>query len=171
MHLAKCYCIMHPVVVGKLISNGLMSNKTIHHVDKYVGEKLRKRRLLLKVSQEQLAECVDLTFQQIQKYEKGLNRISCSKLYEFAHFLKTDIEYFFQGLSGACPVTVVGGADALCDSATAEYVAPGPQSGSSEVSKLSNDIDTLITAFSKIKNREVRDHVLSLVQSLNRKTN
>lgn len=56
--------------------------------------RLRKKRQDLGVSQETLANVVDLTFQQIQKYEKGLNRISCSKLHDFAKFLKTDIKYF-----------------------------------------------------------------------------
>lgn len=69
-----------------------------HYVDKHVGDQLRKKRREKGISQDELAKAADLTFQQIQKYEKGLNRISCSKLHEFASFLKTDIRYFFQGL-------------------------------------------------------------------------
>lgn len=155
---------------GNAYQNIFMDNKSIHHVDKYVGEKLRKRRLMLRISQEQLANYVNLTFQQIQKYEKGLNRISCSKLYEFARFLKTDIEYFFRGLSEPyCESGVSGSIEALHDSAAAQYIASDVQDHGSEVLKLSDDIDTLIASFSRIKNKEVREHILSLVQSLTRK--
>jgi transcriptional regulator with XRE-family HTH domain len=146
-----------------------MYMKEIHYVDRYVGERLRKRRLLLRISQEQLAKCVNLTFQQIQKYEKGLNRVSCSKLYEFACYLKTDISYFFQGImdciSSGNMESVAG---ALSDSGSAKYVS-GPVIEDVDVSKLSADIDNLLTSFSKIKNIEVRDHILKLVQSLSQK--
>lgn len=57
------------------------------------------RRKLMGVSQERLAEALDLTFQQVQKYEKGTNRISASKLFEAAKFLEVEIGYFFEGLS------------------------------------------------------------------------
>lgn len=75
----------------------MLKSKT-HAVDVYVGKRLRRRRQELGMSQEQLGEAVDLTFQQIQKYEKGYNRISCSKLYEFSNILNTSVEYFFMGL-------------------------------------------------------------------------
>jgi transcriptional regulator with XRE-family HTH domain len=143
-----------------------VSFMTMHHVDKYVGGQLRKRRLLLRISQDQLAKQVALTFQQIQKYERGLNRISCSKLYEFAEYLKIDIGYFFQGLAG--------GYFNLCDCPTegchaAESSDCSTNKEQQEISKLSADINSLVTAFTKIKNAEVREHVLSLVQSLSQK--
>lgn len=53
------------------------------------------------MSQERLADALGLTFQQVQKYERGANRVSASKLYEIARFLKVPVGYFFQGLSGA----------------------------------------------------------------------
>ena len=61
--------------------------------------RVRMRRKLMGVSQERLAEALDLTFQQVQKYEKGTNRISASKLFEAAKFLEVEIGYFFEGLS------------------------------------------------------------------------
>jgi transcriptional regulator with XRE-family HTH domain len=70
-----------------------------HATDLHVGDVVRKRRKELKFSQAELAKAVGLTFQQIQKYERGSNRISASKLYEIAHFLNIPIAYFFDGLS------------------------------------------------------------------------
>lgn len=70
-------------------------------VDVHVGGKLRVRRKLLGKSQEQLAEDLGVTFQQVQKYERGANRVSASKLYEAASALSTPIGYFFEGLEGS----------------------------------------------------------------------
>ncbi|WP_343699635.1 helix-turn-helix transcriptional regulator [Caulobacter sp.] len=68
-------------------------------IDLHVGARVRTRRKVAGVSQEQLASALKLTFQQIQKYERGANRISASKLYEIAAFLKAPIAYFFEGLA------------------------------------------------------------------------
>ncbi len=70
-------------------------------VDIHVGGRIRLRRKLLGVSQQQLAEHLRLTFQQVQKYESGSNRISASKLYETARLLETPLSYFFDGLQGS----------------------------------------------------------------------
>ena len=69
-----------------------------NEIDVYVGSRLRQRRRLLNVSQEKLADALGLTFQQVQKYERGFNRISASKLYDAARFLQSPIDYFFEGL-------------------------------------------------------------------------
>ena len=66
-------------------------------VDVYVGGRLRERRTLVGLSQEKLAEAVNLTFQQIQKYERGTNRISVSRLYELSRILKASPSWFFEG--------------------------------------------------------------------------
>lgn len=68
-----------------------------HPVDVHVGSRLKLRRMLLGISQEQLGETVGLSFQQIQKYERGSNRISASRLFEFARALKVPVSYFFEG--------------------------------------------------------------------------
>ena len=65
-------------------------------VDKHVGARLRERRGELGLSQEKLAALADISFQQIQKYEKGLNRISASKLYHFARFLNVEPGWFYE---------------------------------------------------------------------------
>lgn len=68
-------------------------------IDRHVGLRIRMRRKELGISQERLAEAVGLTFQQIQKYERAANRVSASKLWELAHALKTNIGYFYEGLT------------------------------------------------------------------------
>lgn len=72
-------------------------NKGPDPIDQHVGTRLRMRRLMLDMSQSDLAQGVGLTFQQIQKYEKGTNRISSSRLQEFSNILKTEISFFFEG--------------------------------------------------------------------------
>src|SRR5271170_2236566 len=68
-------------------------------IDVHVGLQVRLRRKELKISQEKLAESLGLTFQQVQKYERGANRISASKLYEIARALRAPVSYFFDGLA------------------------------------------------------------------------
>src|ERR1700760_1136603 len=68
-------------------------------VDLHVGARIRMRRKLLGVSQQALAESLGLTFQQVQKYERGANRVSASKLYEIARALHVPVPYFFEGLA------------------------------------------------------------------------
>ena len=67
-------------------------------VDVHVGKRVRERRVSLGMSQAKLGEYLGLTFQQIQKYEKGTNRISASKLWALSHFFKVSVEWFFEGL-------------------------------------------------------------------------
>jgi transcriptional regulator with XRE-family HTH domain len=69
-----------------------------HPVDRHVGLRIRMRRKEMSVSQERLAEALGITFQQVQKYERGANRVSASKLWEIAAALKTPVAYFYDGL-------------------------------------------------------------------------
>ena len=71
-----------------------------HPVDRHVGLRIRMRRKEIAVSQERLAEALGITFQQVQKYERGANRVSASKLWEIARALKTSVGYFYEGLGG-----------------------------------------------------------------------
>ncbi len=68
-------------------------------IDIHVGMRIRLRRKVLKISQEELAEKLGLTFQQVQKYERGMNRISASRLYDVAQVLQTPISFFFEDMS------------------------------------------------------------------------
>ncbi len=68
-------------------------------VDVYVGQKLKARRNLIGITQENLAEASGITFQQVQKYEKGRNRLSASRLFQFARVLDVPVSYFFEGFT------------------------------------------------------------------------
>ena len=81
-----------------MIQEALKTASVPNAIDVYVGSLVRKRRKELGISQADLAKALGLTFQQVQKYERGSNRISASKLYEIADFLKRPIGYFFDGL-------------------------------------------------------------------------
>lgn len=69
-------------------------------VDVHVGKRLKIRRSLLGLSQEKLADATDITFQQIQKYEHGMNRISAGRLFQFSKILEVPISYFFENMGG-----------------------------------------------------------------------
>ncbi|NCB09833.1 MAG: XRE family transcriptional regulator, partial [Bacteroidia bacterium] len=67
-------------------------------IDVYVGNRVRVRRTLLGISQEKLGKDLGLTFQQVQKYEKGLNRIGASRLWDLSRVLKTPVSFFYEGI-------------------------------------------------------------------------
>ena len=74
-----------------------MTKERIHPIDRHVGERLRLARVTNKMSQTALGSAAGITFQQVQKYERGTNRVSASRLFEFANALGVDISYFFDG--------------------------------------------------------------------------
>ncbi|NBB52649.1 helix-turn-helix domain-containing protein [Rhizobium sp. CRIBSB] len=74
-----------------------------HPVDRHVGRRVCEKRISLGYNQSDLGRALGLTFQQVQKYEKGSNRISASKLWDIARFFKVDVAYFFEGLTAAMP--------------------------------------------------------------------
>ena len=123
-------------------------------IDIHVGRRVRQRRKTLGVTQERLAEDLGLTFQQVQKYERGANRVSASKLYEIAKSLRTSIAYFFEGLA---------------DPSTA-HDAPGMAEPSSEqfVTEFLMTPEGLELAelFPRIRRARVRRRVLDLVRSM-----
>ena len=69
-------------------------------IDRLVGEKVRMRRMVLGISQKKMGQHLGVTFRQVEKYERGTNRIFASRLYEIAQFLDVDVSYFFQDLPG-----------------------------------------------------------------------
>jgi transcriptional regulator with XRE-family HTH domain len=77
-----------------------------HPVDRHVGKRVCEKRVSLGYNQTDLGKAIGVTFQQVQKYEKGSNRISASKLWQIADFFKVDIGYFFQGFSEAAAAGV-----------------------------------------------------------------
>ena len=80
-----------------------MSQKSPSPIDKHIGQRVRMRRALIGMSQERLGELLGITFQQVQKYEKGTNRISASRLHDLARVLGVEVPFFFQGSGEDAP--------------------------------------------------------------------
>src|SRR4026207_1059045 len=78
-----------------------MSTKAPNPVDKYVGSRVRMRRIMLGMSQEKLGEALGLTFQQVQKYEKGTNRVGASRIQQISEILLVPVSFLFEGISKA----------------------------------------------------------------------
>lgn len=93
-----------------------------HPVDLHVGKRLRHRRWVLQMTQQQLAEKVGIKFQQIQKYETGMNRVSASRLWEIARVMDVPISYFFDGLKGGADPSRSLQGDILADKEALELV-------------------------------------------------
>ncbi|HEY3888858.1 MAG TPA: helix-turn-helix transcriptional regulator [Caulobacteraceae bacterium] len=122
-------------------------------IDIHVGLQVRLRRKALKISQEKLAEALGLTFQQVQKYERGANRISASKLYEIARALRVSIAWFFEGLSDPTAEPVEG----------VEEAETSPFARSFLMSQEGVDLANL---FPRLPQRRVRRRLVELVRSL-----
>jgi transcriptional regulator with XRE-family HTH domain len=120
-------------------------------IDQYVGERVRIRRVSLGMSQQSVAAQLGLTFQQIQKYEKGKNRIGSSRLYQLSKLLRVDIGYFFDGLD-ADDETL-----AVTREIAAAFDSVSPQFGSREFVELNR-------AYWRIPTAEMRKAVLTLVE-------
>jgi len=122
-------------------------------VDVHVGQRLKVRRSLLGMSQEKLGKSIDLTFQQIQKYEQGLNRISAGRLYQFGKILQVPISYFFDNFQGAA-----AGAPGLSDNEQSSFIDDS----------IMNDKETLelVRTFASIKDPEVRKSAIKLLKSI-----
>lgn len=106
-----------------------------HPVDVHVGKRIRHRRWLVGMTQQQLAERVGIKFQQIQKYETGANRVSASRLWDIADALEVEVSFFFEGIesetvekegSDAVPADILGDKEAL-DLVRSYYAIPENQ--------------------------------------------
>ncbi len=96
-----------------------------HPVDLYVGKRIRHRRWMNGTTQQQLAEAVGIKFQQIQKYETGMNRVSASRLWDISKVLDVQISYFFEGLDDSVEESNAGGGvagDVLTDKEALELL-------------------------------------------------
>lgn len=129
--------------------------KAPNDVDRHVGGRVRMRRILVSMSQEKLGEALGITFQQVQKYEKGVNRISASRLQQIADKLGVTIDYFYQGMSKS------EGADGFAETTAPLY----------EAELMSAEGLRLLKAFTSIPSPEVRRKLLELAQSLSRDGN
>ncbi len=120
-------------------------------VDLHVGARVRMRRKFLGMSQEGLAETIELTFQQVQKYERGSNRISASKLYEISKALKAPVAYFFDGYGQSEAV------EGFSESESEQFV---------HGFLMTTEGIELAEAFPRIKNTKQRRRILELVRTL-----
>ena len=123
-------------------------NKKANPIDIQVGSRVRIRRMLIGMSQEKLGDHLGLTFQQVQKYEKGVNRIGAGRLFEISRILSVPIDFFYDGVGASEPGFAEAGSAPVM-----EFVSSG------EGLQLS-------LAFMKIKDPKVRKRVLDLVKSL-----
>ncbi len=92
-----------------------------HPVDAHVGKRIRHRRWMVGMTQQQLADRVGIKFQQIQKYETGMNRVSASRLWDIAEALTVPVSFFFEGLNEDGTVTAAG-SDVLADKEAMDLV-------------------------------------------------
>jgi transcriptional regulator with XRE-family HTH domain len=124
-------------------------------IDTHVGKRLRLRRTMMGLSQESVAKAVGITFQQVQKYEKGTNAMNASRLYEFAQFMNVPVAYFFEGLEtiGDHPHT----------SGFGEAMAGGFDHRGAVSDRESLEI---MKAFKRIKEQVVRKRVADLVRAI-----
>jgi transcriptional regulator with XRE-family HTH domain len=120
-------------------------------VDKHVGSRVRMRRLLVGMSQEKLGTALGLTFQQVQKYEKGTNRIGASRLQQIAGILGVPVDFFFDG----APQMQEGGG-----------FAEGPASGYVADFLSTAEGVQLMKAFIRVGDANVRRRLVDLVESL-----
>lgn len=128
--------------------------KTPNPVDKHVGSRVRMRRMMLNMSQEKLGDALDLTFQQVQKYEKGTNRIGASRLQQIADILQVAVEFFFEGAPHAGGGSRAEGfADAPSPAYVADFLA-------------SSDGLALTKAFMLITDPKLRRRIVDLIEQI-----
>jgi transcriptional regulator with XRE-family HTH domain len=130
----------------------MLPKKVPNPTDKHVGSRVRMRRMMLSMSQEKLGDALDLTFQQVQKYEKGTNRIGASRLQQIAHILQVPVEFFFEGAPGA---QISGSADS--DAPSPAYV--------SDFLATSDGL-ALTKAFMRIDDPKLRRRIVDLVEHI-----
>ena len=129
----------------------LARKKAPNPIDQHVGSRVRMRRLMLAMSQEKLGDALGLTFQQVQKYEKGTNRIGASRLEQISHILQVPVAFFFEG--------------------AADVLAPqgsGSALSMAEIDDFISDSEglRLIRAFMRIDNTTLRRRIAMLVQEI-----
>ncbi|MDJ0612096.1 MAG: helix-turn-helix domain-containing protein [Rhizobiaceae bacterium] len=122
-------------------------------IDVHVGGKVRLKRTMMSMSQEKLGDSLGVTFQQVQKYEKGVNRIGASRLQQIAAVLNVPVSFFFDGAPGLEADTAAGMSEADSSSYVTDFLstAEGLQ---------------LNRSFVKIKDPQVRKKIIDLVRSL-----
>jgi transcriptional regulator with XRE-family HTH domain len=129
-----------------------MSTKAPNPVDKYVGSRVRMRRIMLGMSQEKLGEALGLTFQQVQKYEKGTNRVGASRIQQISEILQVPVSFLFEGSP-----TGTAKADGSAESPSPSYV--------SDFLATSEGL-ALTRAFTRIGDAKLRRSIVELVEQI-----
>lgn len=132
----------------------MADEKKPHPIDTHVGGRVRLRRTMLGMSQDKLADSLGLTFQQIQKYEKGVNRIGASRVFEIARVLGVPIQFFFDDFD-------------VNTGRSYGFAEQGPDDGMAMMELLNTPEGVqLCKHFASIKEPKIRKRVLELVKSL-----
>jgi transcriptional regulator with XRE-family HTH domain len=131
----------------------MANKKQPNPIDIHVGSRVRLRRMMLSMSQEKLGEHLGITFQQIQKYEKGTNRIGASRLQHIARVLQVPVSFFFEDAPGPASDGQGGMAEPKQTAYVVDFLS-------------SSDGIQLNKAFLRIKEPKVRRRVIDLVRSL-----
>ena len=126
--------------------------KSADNIDAYIGSRVRLRRITVGISQEHLGDALGLTFQQIQKYEKGQNRIGAGRLYRIAQILSAPVEFFFEGLPPSAPKP------------DADLVVA--RNAELQAFIASPDGHALALAFQKIRDQATRRRIIDLVTTI-----
>lgn len=132
----------------------MMAKKAPNPIDKHVGSRVRMRRMMLAMSQEKLGDALGLTFQQVQKYEKGTNRIGASRLQQISHILKVPVAFFFEGAPSS---SVAEPLDDLAEAPSPAYV--------SDFLATSDGL-ALTKAFMRIGDSKLRRRIVDLVEQI-----
>ena len=132
-----------------------MSAKTPNPVDKYVGSRVRMRRIMLSMSQEKLGDALGLTFQQVQKYEKGTNRIGASRLQHISNILQVPVAFFFEG----APNVQSGGT-------RHDHAGEAPSPAYVSDFLATSDGLALTKAFTRIGDSKLRRRIVDLVEQI-----
>jgi len=130
--------------------------KSPNPVDIHVGTRLRSRRLLLGMSQEELGKSVGLTFQQVQKYERGTNRVSASRLYELSHILQVPTTFFFDGLPD----------DDMANTQLAGFSDKGQDPFQGEDLMVKKETIDLIRAYYNIEDTSLRKQIMEMAKAM-----
>jgi transcriptional regulator with XRE-family HTH domain len=129
-----------------------MSTKAPNPVDKYVGSRVRMRRIMLGMSQEKLGEALGLTFQQIQKYEKGTNRVGASRIQQISEILQVPVSFLFEG-----GPTGIASPDGFPEGTSPSYIA--------DFLATSEGL-ALTRAFTRIADTKLRRSIVDLVEQI-----
>ena len=133
-----------------------MAKKAPNPIDKHVGSRVRMRRMMLSMSQEKLGGALGLTFQQVQKYEKGTNRIGASRLQQISQILQVPVAFFFEGAPTFHPQGE-GDGDSAGEAPSPSYV--------SDFLATSDGL-ALTKAFMEIKEPKLRRRIVDLVEEI-----